>query len=162
MVLDNEFTSPSFGAGKSGRNDASRPIRFGALSRPPTTCSANHRSPSHSFGVVQGMRSPKWGQRSEAFGEAAELLASSDTSPKNADLLRLGIIQWKGAGVQRVKLPPANWFAPPGRNRSGSGGNVTCAGSVFKLNVPPACDRYRFPSIGVQFRTCWRLAEPSG
>ncbi len=44
-------------------------------------------------GVMQGMKSPKWGQRSEAFGEAAELLASSDTSPKDADPLRLGIIQ---------------------------------------------------------------------
>ena len=29
----------------------------------------------------------------------------------------------KGAGLQRVKLPPGNWFAPPGSNRSGSGGN---------------------------------------
>ena len=44
-------------------------------------------------GVMQGMKSPKWGQRLEAFGEAAELLASSDTSPKDADLLRLGIIR---------------------------------------------------------------------
>ncbi len=44
-------------------------------------------------GVLQGMKSPKWGQRAEAFGEAVELLASSDTSPKDADQLRLGIIQ---------------------------------------------------------------------
>ena len=29
----------------------------------------------------------------------------------------------KGAGLQRVQLPPGNWFAPPGSNRSGSGGN---------------------------------------
>ncbi len=29
----------------------------------------------------------------------------------------------KGAGLQRVKLPPRNWFAPPGSNRSGSGDN---------------------------------------
>jgi hypothetical protein len=28
-----------------------------------------------------------------------------------------------GAGLQRVQLPPGNWFAPPGSNRSGSGGN---------------------------------------
>lgn len=30
---------------------------------------------------------------------------------------------WKGAGLQRVQLPPGNWFAPPGSNRNGSGGN---------------------------------------
>ena len=29
----------------------------------------------------------------------------------------------KGVGPQRVKFPPGNWFAPPGSNRSGSGGN---------------------------------------
>jgi hypothetical protein len=29
----------------------------------------------------------------------------------------------KGAGLQRVQLPPGNWFAPPDSNRSGSGGN---------------------------------------
>ena len=29
----------------------------------------------------------------------------------------------KGAGLQRVKLPPGNWFAPPGNNRNGGGGN---------------------------------------
>jgi len=29
----------------------------------------------------------------------------------------------KGAGLQRVKLPPGNWFAPPGSNRNGGGGN---------------------------------------
>jgi hypothetical protein len=29
----------------------------------------------------------------------------------------------KGAGLQQVQLPPGNWFAPPGSNRGGSGGN---------------------------------------
>jgi hypothetical protein len=29
----------------------------------------------------------------------------------------------KGAGLQRVQLPPGNWFAPCGNNRSGGGGN---------------------------------------
>src|ERR1035441_5179866 len=29
----------------------------------------------------------------------------------------------KGAGLQRVKRPPGNWFAPPGSNRNGGGGN---------------------------------------
>ena len=29
----------------------------------------------------------------------------------------------KGAGLQRVQLPPGNWFAPPGSNRNGGGGN---------------------------------------
>ena len=29
----------------------------------------------------------------------------------------------KGAGLQRVKLPPGNWFAPSGSNRNGGGGN---------------------------------------
>jgi len=30
---------------------------------------------------------------------------------------------WKGAGFQRVLIPPGNWVAPPGSNRSGGGGN---------------------------------------
>jgi hypothetical protein len=30
---------------------------------------------------------------------------------------------WKGAGLQRVQVPPGNWFAPPGSSRSSSGGN---------------------------------------
>ena len=29
----------------------------------------------------------------------------------------------KGAGLQRVQFPPGNWFAPPGSNRNGGGGN---------------------------------------
>ena len=29
----------------------------------------------------------------------------------------------KGAGLQRVQVPPGNWFAPPGSNRNGGGGN---------------------------------------
>jgi hypothetical protein len=29
----------------------------------------------------------------------------------------------KGAGSLRVKVPPGNWFAPPGSNRSGGEGN---------------------------------------
>ena len=43
--------------------------------------------------VLQGMKSPKWAQREEAFGKASELLASGEISPKDADRLRLGIIQ---------------------------------------------------------------------
>ena len=35
----------------------------------------------------------------------------------------------KGAGLQRVQLPPGNWFAPPGNNRSDGGGNE--AGGAF-------------------------------
>ena len=31
----------------------------------------------------------------------------------------------KGAGPQWVKIPPGNWFASPGCNRSSSGGNET-------------------------------------
>ena len=29
----------------------------------------------------------------------------------------------KGTGLQRVQLPPGNWFAPPGRNRQDCRGN---------------------------------------
>jgi len=34
----------------------------------------------------------------------------------------------KGAGLQRVQVPPGNWFAPPGSNRNGSGGNEAVGG----------------------------------
>ena len=30
---------------------------------------------------------------------------------------------WKGAGQQRVEVPPGSWFVPPGNNRSSGGGN---------------------------------------
>ena len=47
----------------------------------------------------------------------------------------------KGAGLQRVKLPPGNWFAPPGSNRSGSGGNEAVGAFDVKgrLATPRAC-----------------------
>jgi L-aspartate oxidase len=35
----------------------------------------------------------------------------------------------KGAGPQWVQIPPGNWFAPPGSNRSSSGGNETAEAS---------------------------------
>jgi len=35
----------------------------------------------------------------------------------------------KGAGLQRVQLPPGNWFVPPGSNQSGGGGNEAVGAS---------------------------------
>jgi hypothetical protein len=32
-------------------------------------------------------------------------------------------VRHEGAGLRRAQLPPANWFAPPDANGSGSGGN---------------------------------------
>lgn len=43
--------------------------------------------------LLQGMKGPKWAQRADAFGKATELLASPGTSSKDANRLRLGIIQ---------------------------------------------------------------------
>jgi hypothetical protein len=34
-------------------------------------------------------------------------------------------VRREGAGPQRGLNPPGNWFAPPGSNRSSSGGNET-------------------------------------
>jgi len=47
----------------------------------------------------------------------------------------------KSAGLQRVQLPPGNWFAPPGSNRGGSGGNkaVGALGVKGRLATPRAC-----------------------
>jgi len=41
---------------------------------------------------------------------------------------------WQGAGLQRVRIPPGNWVAPAGSNRSGHGGDemaeaLRCRGS---------------------------------
>jgi len=42
----------------------------------------------------------------------------------------------KGAGLQWVHLPPGNWFAPPGSNRSGGEGNQTVgAFSALRKNL---------------------------
>ena len=38
----------------------------------------------------------------------------------------------KGAGPLRVKVPPGNWFAPTGSNRSGGGGNEAVGASGVK------------------------------
>jgi molybdopterin/thiamine biosynthesis adenylyltransferase len=38
----------------------------------------------------------------------------------------------KGAGQQWVKLPPGNWFVPPGSNRSSRGGNEAAEASGVK------------------------------
>jgi hypothetical protein len=47
----------------------------------------------------------------------------------------------KGAGLQRVQFPPGNLFAPPGSNRSGSGGNeaVGAFDGKGRLATPRAC-----------------------
>lgn len=43
--------------------------------------------------VLQGMKAPKWTQRQEAFGQAYELLSSGEMTHKDADSLRVGVIQ---------------------------------------------------------------------
>jgi hypothetical protein len=48
-----------------------------------------------------------------------------DLARKGAGLL-LVTMEWcavKGAGQQRVQVPPGNWIPPPGSNRSSGGGN---------------------------------------
>jgi hypothetical protein len=39
----------------------------------------------------------------------------------------------KGTGLHRVQLPPGNWFAPPGSNRSGSGSNEAVGVSMERV-----------------------------
>jgi hypothetical protein len=95
-------------------------VLLAALQLPAQQTTGPHPTVS---GVVQGMKSPKWGQRSEAFGEAAELLASSDTSPKDADLLRLGIIQLlshenKGGLKEPDDVKAENYGEGYGENKS--------------------------------------------
>ena len=41
----------------------------------------------------------------------------------------------KGAGSLRVKVPPGNWFAPPGSNRSGGEGNEAVGASGVEGRV---------------------------
>lgn len=43
--------------------------------------------------VLEGMKSKSWTEREKGFGEAADLLGSAETSAKDVDRLRLGIIQ---------------------------------------------------------------------
>ncbi len=50
----------------------------------------------------------------------------------NADLKRTQLCAVKGADLQRVKVPPGNWSAPPGSNRSGGGGNEAAEASDGK------------------------------
>ena len=52
------------------------------------------------------------------------VLANSDRVDK------LGVVcAVKGAGSQREGIPPGNWFAPPGSNRTSSGGNEAAEAS---------------------------------
>ena len=41
----------------------------------------------------------------------------------------------KGASPQRVKVPPGNWFAPPGSNQSGDRGNEVVGASGVEGRV---------------------------
>jgi hypothetical protein len=47
------------------------------------------------------------------------------TSKLRRDIVNLNpkVRRGKGAGPQRVEVPPGNWFVPPGSNRSSGGGN---------------------------------------
>ena len=47
-------------------------------------------------------------------------LGIPDSSQSLACLIQCAV---KGAGPQWVKIPPGNWFVPPGSNRSSGGGN---------------------------------------
>ena len=56
----------------------------------------------------------------------------SDVNPEVAPespLAKIGRCAVKGAGQQRVQVPPGNWIAPPGSNRSSRGGNETTEAS---------------------------------
>src|SRR6266571_3702790 len=64
----------------------------------------------------------------------------------------------KSVGLQRVRLPPGNWFAPPGSNRSGSGGNEA-------VGVMATACRHRRPDATreapavIAVRINWQLAR---
>ena len=42
----------------------------------------------------------------------------------------------KGTGQQTVQVPPGNWIAPPGSNRSGGGGNEAVGAFRVSLTIP--------------------------
>jgi len=52
----------------------------------------------------------------------------------NSDLIdKLGVVcAVKGAGPQREGIPPGNGFAPPGSNRSSSGGDEAAEASCVE------------------------------
>ena len=59
----------------------------------------------------------------EAFAEFERLLYPSSRVPDVSPLAYIGKCAVKGAGQQWVQVPPGNWIAPPGSNRSSGGGN---------------------------------------
>ena len=67
----------------------------------------------------KSQRSPTQ-QRGSSF--AARRKRCSASNRPGGRLLRMTCAV-KGAGLQRVQLPPGNWFVPPGSNRSGGEGN---------------------------------------
>jgi hypothetical protein len=50
-------------------------------------------------------------------------------------LARISQCAVKGAGQQRVQVPPGNWFAPPGSNRSSGLGNEAAGASGVEGRV---------------------------
>jgi hypothetical protein len=50
---------------------------------------------------------------------------ASETWDWSTTLVKMEWCAVRGAGQQRVQVPPGNWIAPPGSNRSGGRGNET-------------------------------------
>ena len=73
--------------------------------------------------ILGRMKGEKWVQRQNAFGRATDLLSASQTSPADADRLRLGIIQLlerenSGGLKEPDDVPPANYTEGYGEDKS--------------------------------------------
>jgi hypothetical protein len=68
----------------------------------------------------------------------------------------------KGAGLQWVKLPPGNWFAPPGSNRSGGEGNQTVGAFGVEGHVGDSVSVQAVTQVNAEQAPKKQLQEPTG
>src|ERR1700684_4375453 len=85
-------------------------LQLHAADRPP----AADQSPASALATTPPMGWNSWDGYGTTINEA-DFKTNADWLAKQCAV--------KGAGLQRVQLPPGNWFAPPGSNRGGSRGN---------------------------------------
>src|SRR6185437_16158631 len=73
--------------------------------------------------ILAGMKGQKWTERQDAFDRATDFLSASQTSPGDADRLRIGIIQLlehenSGGLKESDDVPPATYTAGYGEDKS--------------------------------------------
>ncbi len=79
-------------------------------------------------------RQVRGGGRSSCFPQSSLCLEMAESGEPSATASGISGTPRKGTGLKREEIPPVNWIAPPGSNRSGGVGDKTAGASRVEGN----------------------------